>query len=230
MPNSVAVVTGAARGLGAAVAAHLAEHGWAVAGMDLQPSRTALPLRVDVTDAEALGAAVTRAEGELGPVTGLVTAAGVYEAVPVGEITDAQWERVLRVNLAGTANACAAVVPGMVARGRGAVVTVSSDLGLGGSEGDAHYAASKGAVVGLTRSLAEEVADAGVRVNSVAPGAADTPMIGPDSPWRAAAFLDALPLPRLVRPDEVAAACRFLLEARGAFVGQVLSPNAGATI
>ena len=230
MPDAVAIVTGAASGLGAAIAEHLAAAGWAVAGVDLRPSRTALPLEADVTDAAGLVAAVAQVEEELGPVTGLVTAAGVYEVLPVGQITDAQWERVLRVNLAGTVNACAAVVPGMVARGRGAVVTISSDLGVGGSEDDAHYTASKGAIIGLTRSLAEEVADAGVWVNSVAPGAADTPLIGPDSSWRSAAFLDTLPLPRLVRPDEVAAACRLLLEQRGTFVGQVLSPNSGATI
>lgn len=227
--TGVAVVTGAASGLGAAIAAHLAERGWSVVGLDLRTSDTALPLRVDVTDAAAVGEAVARVERELGPVEGLVTAAGVYEMVPVGELTDARWQRVLRVNLLGTVAVCAAVLPAMVARGRGSVVTISSDLALGGSDGDAHYAASKGAIVGLTRALALEVADAGVRVNSVAPGAADTPMIDESSPWRAEAFLSSLPLPRLVRPREVAAACELLLTSRG-FVGQVLSPNSGATI
>ena len=83
----------------------------------------------------------------------------------------------LRVNLIGTVQACAAVVPGMVRRGSGSVVTISSDLGVGGSEGDAHYATTKGAIVGFTRGLAVELAGTGVRVNSVAPGAADTPML-----------------------------------------------------
>jgi NAD(P)-dependent dehydrogenase (short-subunit alcohol dehydrogenase family) len=136
----------------------------------------------------------------------------------------------LRVNLSGTATVCAAVLPQMVARGRGGVVTISSDLGVGGSEGDAHYAASKGAIVGLTRALATEVEGTGVSVNSVAPGAADTPMLEAGSPWRAADFLATLPVRRLVRPDEIAAAAVFLLDVGPAVSGQVVSPNAGATI
>ncbi len=231
MTAPVAVVTGAARGLGAAVAAALRASGRRVAGLDLRPSEGLdLSVEVDVTDAAAVAAAVGRVEQELGPVTELVTAAGVYEMAPVEEIDDARWDRMLGVNLAGTATVCAAVLPGMVARRRGGVVTISSDLGVGGSEGDAHYATSKGAIVGLTRALATEVAAAGVAVNSVAPGAADTPMLAADSPWRAADFLRTLPVQRLVRPDEIGAAAVFLLDLGPAVTGQVLSPNAGATI
>jgi NAD(P)-dependent dehydrogenase (short-subunit alcohol dehydrogenase family) len=148
----------------------------------------------------------------------------------VDEIDDARWERMLRINLSGTATVCATVLPHMVAAGRGAVVTISSDLGVGGSEGDAHYAASKGAIVGFTRALATEVEGTGVTVNSVAPGAADTPMLEATSPWRAAAFLDTLPVRRLVRPDEIAAAVLFLAEVGPRVSGQIVSPNAGATI
>ena len=227
----VGVVTGAASGLGAAVAAALRARGRRVAGLDLRTSDDVdLALEVDVTDAAAVRTALTRVETELGPIEELVTAAGIYEMAPVDEIDDARWERMLRVNLSGTANVCAAVLPGMVDRGRGAVVTISSDLGVGGSQGDAHYAASKGAIVGLTRALATEIVDTGVTVNSVAPGAGDTPMLESDSPWRAAEFLDTLPVRRLVRPDEIAAAALFLLEAGPAINGQVVSPNAGATI
>jgi NAD(P)-dependent dehydrogenase (short-subunit alcohol dehydrogenase family) len=229
--GAVALVTGAASGLGAAVAAALRGGGRRVAGLDLRPSDGVdLPVEVDVTDAAAVAAAVARVERELGPVDELVTAAGIYEMAPIEEIDDARWARMLEVNLAGTATVCAAVLPGMVARGRGSVVTVSSDLGVGGSQGDAHYATSKGAIVGLTRALATEVESSGVSVNSVAPGAADTPMLEASSPWRAAEFLDTLPVRRLVRPDEIAAAALFLLEAGTAVSGQVVSPNAGATI
>ncbi len=229
--GAVAVVTGAASGLGGAVAAALRAGGRRVAGLDLRPSAgVELAIEVDVTDAAAVTDAVTRIERELGPVQELVTAAGIYEMAPVEEIDDARWERMLRVNLAGTATVLAAVLPGMVGRRSGAVVTISSDLGVGGSEGDAHYAASKGAIVGLTRALATEVAPAGVAVNSVAPGAADTPMLAEDSPWRAAEFLATLPVQRLVRPEEIAAAAVFLLDLGPAVSGQVLSPNAGATI
>jgi 2-hydroxycyclohexanecarboxyl-CoA dehydrogenase len=230
MPGGVAVVTGSASGLGAAIAGHLTGAGWDVAGFDLQPSGTRLPVQLDVTDAEAVRDGVDRVERGLGPIRALVTAAGIYEMVPAGEITDAQWHRMLHINLAGTVTVCAAVVPRLVQRRQGAVVTISSDLGYGGSEGDAHYATSKGAIVGFTRSLAREVADAGVSVNTVAPGAADTPLLDPASPWRGEEFLRTLPLPRLVRPDEIAAACRFFIDAGPSVSGQVLSPNSGATI
>lgn len=227
----VAVVTGAASGLGAAVAAALRSGGRRVAGLDLRPTPDVdLALEVDVTDGVAVAAAVQRVEDELGPIEALVTAAGIYEMAPVDDIDDARWARMLRVNLSGTATVCAAVLPRMVARGRGAVVTVSSDLGLGGSEGDVHYAASKGAIVGLTRALATELDGTGVSVNSVAPGAADTPMLEAGSPWRAADFLSTLPVRRLVRPDEIAAAAVFLIDVGPAVSGQVVSPNAGATI
>jgi NAD(P)-dependent dehydrogenase (short-subunit alcohol dehydrogenase family) len=229
--GEVAVVTGAASGLGAAIAGALTAAGWQVAGFDLRPSAaTALGVEVDVTDAAAVESAVDRVERELGGVGALVTAAGVYEILPVEEIDDARWQRMMAVNLSGTATTVAAVVPRMVARGRGGIVTVSSDLGVGGSQGDAHYAASKGAIVGLTRALATELEGTGVTVNTVAPGAADTPMLEETSPWRSADFLATLPVRRLVRPPEIAAAALFLLEAGTAVSGQVLSPNAGATI
>jgi 2-hydroxycyclohexanecarboxyl-CoA dehydrogenase len=225
----VAVVTGAASGLGAAVARALTAAGWQVAGLDLRPSPgTALGVEVDVTD--AVGSAVDRVERELGAVAALVTAAGVYEMLPVEDVDDARWHRMMAVNLSGTATTCAAVVPRMVARGRGSVVTISSDLGVGGSQGDVHYAASKGAIVGFTRALATDVEGTGVAVNTVAPGAADTPMLATDSPWRSGDFLATLPVQRLVHPEEIAAAALFLLETGPAVSGQVLSPNAGATI
>ncbi len=230
MSNGIAVVTGAASGLGAAVAQALAGDGYRVAGVDLRPSRTDLSLQVDVTDSSQVAEAVRRVERELGTIDVLVTAAGVYEMLDVEQITDERWDRTLGVNIAGTANTCATVVARMVERGRGRVVTISSDLGYGGSQGDAHYAATKGAIVGLTRSLAREVEGTGVVVNTVAPGAADTPMLDAASPWRADDFLSTIAVQRLVRPDEIAAAVLFLVRSGTAANGQVLSPNSGATI
>ena len=226
----VAIVTGAASGIGAVVSARLAERGWCVAGVDLERSDTELSLQLDVTDRPAVEHAARRIADQLGPVSALVTAAGVYEMVPVAEIDAERWRRMLAVHLGGVANACWAVLPSMLETGTGTIITISSELALAGGNGDAHYAAAKGAILGFTRSLGAELALLGIRVNSVAPGPTDTPLLAPDSPWRRPAYLDSLPLGRLVRPDEVADAVMFVLEEGTYFYGQMVSPNAGAVI
>jgi 2-hydroxycyclohexanecarboxyl-CoA dehydrogenase len=228
--GGVALITGAASGIGAAVAACLAGRGWRVAGLDLRGSETDLPLVADVADRRAVREAAGRAARELGPVSLLVTVAGHYEMFPVSEIGAERWQKMLSVHLGGTRNACAAVLPAMLEAGRGTIITTSSELALGGGAEDAHYAAAKGATIGFTKSLAAEVANRGVRVNSVAPGPTDTPLLAPDSPWRDPAFLQTLPLGRLVSPEEVAETILFLVEEGDYFCGQVLSPNAGAVI
>jgi 2-hydroxycyclohexanecarboxyl-CoA dehydrogenase len=228
--KGVAMVTGAASGIGAAISSRLAERGWAVAGLDLAPSATALPLEADVRDRAAVRAAAERAAAELGPVSVLVTAAGVYEMAPVAEITVERWRRMLAVHLGGVANACWAVLPGMLAAGSGTLVTISSELALAGGSEDAHYAAAKGAILGFTRSLGAELASRGIRANCVAPGPTDTPLLEPDSPWREPGYLATLPLGRLVTADEVAATVLFLIEEGTYFAGQTVSPNAGAVI
>ena len=226
----VAIVTGAASGIGASVAAELTDRGWRVAGLDLQPSEWDLSRRVDVSDADAVAAAVAEVEQELGDVGAVVSAAGHYAMVDVGDITPEQWHTMLRVHLGGLLNTCRAVLPGMTSRGAGSIVAITSELAIGGGDGDAHYAAAKGAVIGLVRSLAAEVAGAGVRVNAVAPGPTDTPLIAPDSPWRAPAYLATLPLRRLVAPEEVALTVAYVVEEATYTTGEILSPNAGAVI
>jgi 2-hydroxycyclohexanecarboxyl-CoA dehydrogenase len=228
--KGVALVTGAASGIGAAISARLTERGWKVAGLDLRGSETDLPLTADVTDREALREAVDRTASELGPVSLLVTVAGYYEMLPVAEIGVDRWRRMLAVHLGGTYNSCAAVLPGMLENGGGHIITISSELALAGGDEDAHYAAAKGAIIGFTKSLAAEVANRGIRVNSVAPGPTDTPLLESDSPWRDPALLETLPLRRLVRPEEVAETVIFLAEEGDYFCGQVISPNAGAVI
>ncbi len=226
----VALITGAASGIGAETATLLSRRGWKVAGLDLRGSKTDLPLVADVADPEAVRAEVVRATRELGRISLLVTVAGHYEMLPVSEIGIERWHRMLAVHLGGARNACAAVLPGMLEREEGHIVTISSELALAGGDEDAHYAAAKGAIIGFTKSLATEVAGRGVRVNCVAPGPTDTPLLAPDSPWRDPAFLKTLPLQRLVRPEEVAETVLFLVEEGDYFCGQVLSPNAGAVI
>lgn len=227
----VALVTGAASGIGAAVAARLTADSWNVAGLDLAPANgVALSLQGDVADRGAVESAVQRAVDELGPVELLVTAAGVHHMVPFDAIDEPEWRRMLSVHLGGTVNPCTAVVTPMREAGRGCIVTISSELALSGGDGEAHYAAAKGAVIGFTRSLGAELAPHGVRVVSVAPGPTDTPLIGEDSFAREEEYLSTLPLRRLVRPEEVADTVAFVANEGTYFAGQVISPNAGAVI
>jgi NAD(P)-dependent dehydrogenase (short-subunit alcohol dehydrogenase family) len=227
----VAVVTGGASGIGRSVVEELTGRGWAVASLDLRSAPAAAhSAQVDVTDTAAMAQAVREVEERLGPVSACVSVAGHYEMLPVAQISPGQWHRMLRVHVSGLVNLTRATLPGMLERRSGSVVAIASELAVGGGAEDAHYAAAKGAVLGLVRSLAAEVAPRGVRVNAVAPGPTDTPLIGPDSPWRAPAYLDTLPLRRLGAPEEVALCVAFLVDAGTFCVGEVLNPNAGAVI
>jgi NAD(P)-dependent dehydrogenase (short-subunit alcohol dehydrogenase family) len=227
----VALITGAAGGIGAATARAAGEAGWLTAGLDLNLSATDLAVAVDVSDREAVTTAVDRVADEFGQIDLVVTAAGYYEdGIPVSEITADRWDRMFAVLLGGTVNVCAAALPHLLRAGTGSIVAISSELALGGSAGDLHYVAAKGAVLGFAKTLALEVAETGIRVNVVAPGPTDTPLLAADSPWRAAPYLATLPLGRLVTPEEVAATVLYLATEGDMYCGDVLSPNAGAVI
>jgi NAD(P)-dependent dehydrogenase (short-subunit alcohol dehydrogenase family) len=229
--NPLAIVTGAASGIGAATAAELMDRGWAVAGLDLSPATACSTwAQVDMTDGRAVAAAVESAQTEFGAVQAAVSVAGYYEMFPICDISVERWERMLNVHLGGLYNLTRAVLPTMLEQRTGSLVAITSELAVGGGGDDSHYAAAKGALIGFIRSLAPEVAETGVRVNAVAPGPTDTPLLEAESPWRAQEYLNTLPGRGLVTPDQVALCVAYLLDEGGFCTGEILNVNAGAVI
>jgi NAD(P)-dependent dehydrogenase (short-subunit alcohol dehydrogenase family) len=223
MAAEAALVTGALGGIGSAAADALEARGYAVARSDLRGEHA-----VDVADAAAVAALIERVEQELGPVSVLVNCAGFAQEIGLLEIGDDDWQRMLHVHLGGTYNTCRVLGPRMRERGGGSIVNISSELALTGSETMPHYCAAKGAIVGLTKALALELAPQ-VRVNSVAPGPTDTPLLG--DLWRGEEYLRTLPVPRLATPREIGETVAFLASDEAAYItAQVVSPNSGTVM
>jgi 2-hydroxycyclohexanecarboxyl-CoA dehydrogenase len=190
----------------------------------------------DVTDLAAVRAAVAAAEAALGPVDVLVNNAGWDRLAPFVETEPALWDRLIAVNLKGVLHATRAVLDGMMARGRGRIVSVASDAGRVGSTGEAVYSGCKAGVIGFSKALAREVARHGITVNVVAPGPTDTALLADVMAGeRGARILEgvrrAIPLRRLGRPEDVAGAVAYFVSEEAAYVtGQVLSVSGGLTM
>ena len=226
---ATALVTGGASGIGAACVRALREQGLQVGVIDLADGAEADAfVQVDVRDAAAVAAAVTEIEGLIGPIDCLVTTAGYYREGSITELSVADWQDMLAVHVGGTTAAFRAVLPGMTSRGHGAICAIGSELGLCGDPFAPHYAAAKGAIHALVKSVAPEVASANVRVNVIAPGPTDTPLLRDDPNF--ASYSSTLPLGRIIQPDEIAAAVCFVLLENTTLTGQVVSPNGGAVM
>jgi 2-hydroxycyclohexanecarboxyl-CoA dehydrogenase len=238
------LVTGAARGIGAGIARAAAAAGATVALGDLDPAAAretaaalpagALGLALDVADARSVGAAVAETEARLGPIDVLVNNAGIDVIGPFVESDEETWERLWAVNLKGTLRTTRAVLGGMIARGRGRIVNIGSDAGRVGSTGEAVYSATKGGVIAFTKALARELARHQITVNCVCPGPTDTALLEQVRAYDEklhASLARAIPLRRLGRPEDVAAAVVFLAGDEAAFItGQTLSVSGGLTM
>ncbi len=187
---------------------------------------------VDVSDRGAIDAALDAVRREFGPIEIMVTSAGIEGFTSFVDITAEAWERMVAVNLTGTFHCLQAAVPDMLAAGWGRIVTISSSSAQSGTSRMAHYVASKGGVIGLTKALAIELAPRGITVNTIPPGFIDTPMMRRSVDTGVVADMDALiartPVRRAGTPDDIAAACAFLCsEDAGYITGQLLGVNGG---
>ena len=240
--KQVALITGSSRGIGRAVALELSQAGYAVCINYIQSreaaeslaaqlrgeGREAIAVQADVADSHAVNEMVRQAEAELGPVTLLVNNAGISWQGLFQDMEDAAWDRMLAVNLTGARNTARAVLPRMISEKSGCIVNISSMWGLRGASCEVAYACSKAAIVGLTRSLALELAPSRIRVNCVAPGCIETDMVRVLGQETREMLVAETPIGRLGTPEDIAHAVAFLASEKASFItGQVLTADGG---
>ena len=245
LEGRVALVTGAASGIGRAVALRLGEEGCRVAVVDLDlegaqataveiGEGSAIAIPADVSDLAAMRLTVAEAEQALTPLDILVNCAGWDRVEAFLDSAEETWDRVISVNLKGTIVCARVVLEGMVERGAGAIVNISSDAGRVGSSGEVVYSGAKAGIIGFSKAVAREVARHRVRVNVVCPGPTETPMMEATrqaNPRLGEALVKAIPFRRLAQPEEIAAAVAFLASDEAAFItGQTLSVSGGLTM
>jgi NAD(P)-dependent dehydrogenase (short-subunit alcohol dehydrogenase family) len=244
----VAVVTGAASGIGLGVARGLVADGHLVALLDRDAEgveaaaeglrgggATVLAVHADVADRVSVANAFDRVRAELGPVGILVTSAGIESFTPVLDISADGWDRIIGVNLTGTFTCVQAALPDMVDSHWGRIVTISSSSAQSGAPNMAHYAASKGGVIGLTKALAVELARSGITVNTIPPSLVDTPMARKAEAAGDFPGVDLVgpmvPVGRAGTPADIAAACSYLCSEAASYVtGQIIGVNGGMYI
>lgn len=243
--NKVAFITGSSRGIGRAIACELAHQGYAVginyiqsadkaaelvAELTAQGCR-AMAVQADVADRTAITKAIRTVEAAFGPVTLLVSNAGIADQLLFQDVTDEFWHRIFAVNVDGAYHAIQAVLPNMIREKKGCIIIISSIWGLRGGSCEVAYSATKAALIGLTRSLAREVAPSGVRVNCVAPGAIDTDMAQVLGDEVLQMVAEETPVGRLGAVEDIATAVAFLADDRASFItGQVITSDGGFSV
>ncbi|MFN8025385.1 MAG: SDR family NAD(P)-dependent oxidoreductase [Acidimicrobiia bacterium] len=239
----VAVITGGGAGMGFATAQHLARRGDKVAIVDLRPDvseqaaasireegGTAIGVAADVSDRAAVDAAYQRVRAEFGPIEILVTSAGIDRFQPFTEISVDDWQTVIDVNLTGTFHCVQLAVPDMLEAGFGRILMISSSSAQTGTRNMAHYVASKGGVIGLTKALAIEYARKGITVNHIPPAFIDTPMSRRAEERGDLGDMDVIakhtPMGRAGTPDDIAAAAAFITSDEAGYIsGQAINVN-----
>ena len=234
-----AIVTGGARGIGAAVARQLARDGFRVAVADIDPDAArataeqigagAIGVQLDVTDHESWLAAVESVRNELGPVTALVNNAGIAgRSAPAWELSIDEWQQVIAIDLTGVFYGCRTVLPAMMEAGYGRIVNIASIAGKEGNPNASPYSAAKAGVIGLTKSLAKEVATRGVLVNAVTPAVIATPILEQVSQEHIDYMTSRIPMSRVGQPEEVANLVSFLCSEKVSFsTGAVFDISGG---
>ncbi|UCC24477.1 MAG: 3-oxoacyl-[acyl-carrier-protein] reductase [Gemmatimonadales bacterium] len=239
LEGRVAVVTGGSRGIGLGIARELAEAGARVALVARNGDRAAEAAATlsgeghggfacDVSNAAAVKETVAAIESSLGPVFLLVNNAGITRDNILLRLQDEDWDEVIDVNLKGAFNFTRALTRGMMKRREGVIVNITSVVGLMGNAGQSNYAASKAGLVGLTKSVARELASRGIRCNAVAPGYVRTDMTSELTEEQTSALLSQIPLGRLGDPEDIAPVVRFLAGPGGRYItGQVIAVDGG---
>ncbi len=240
LEDRVALVTGGARGIGKAIASRLACEGAKVAIVDMADSgadtareleqasgRATTFVKANIADEAEAKRAVAEVEAALGPVDILINNAGITRDNLMLLMSEAEWDAVLTVNLKGAFLMSKAVLRGMVKRRRGSIVSISSVVGRRGNAGQVNYSAAKAGLIGLTKSLAREVASRNVRINAVAPGYIETDMTAALAEPARKALVDAIPLGSIGSPDAVADAVAFLAGDSASYITGVVLPVDG---
>jgi 2-hydroxycyclohexanecarboxyl-CoA dehydrogenase len=248
MSLKVALVTGAAAGIGAAISRRLARDGIAIGVLDIliddatkvanqivAAGGKAIPLQASITDRGQVQAALTQLRQAFGPVTILVNNAGITGFVPFEELTDAQWDKMMEVNLKGTFIVTQLALPDMKAASWGRIVNISSSSAQSGARLMAHYSASKGAIIALTKTLAVELGALGITCNNIPPRFVMNTVMSEkafgDSHISKQAMIDAGPIRRQGEPEDIAGACAWLVSEEAGYVtGQTIGVNGGRYI